>query len=187
MILALVLALVLTASARAQFVKDTPSERIQSSSQTVFSRPAEWSIGSFLGNIIDDKHFQMSHSYSLSYNSLIGNTTGEYVNTITYKFDAPVLIRTDIGLMHQPFGASQKQLQSGFGANDFSGVYLKNAQVLWKPTKNMIFSASFQQVPANQWLNGFNGFGGNGFNRFGGGFGNGFGGSMLWSSQEDEF
>ncbi len=168
-------------SASAQFQKDVPSKTIQSS-QTMFSTPSEFSIGSFIGNILDDKHFQMSHSYTLSYNSMLGNTTGEYVNTMIYKFDAPVMIRADVGVMHQPFGASQRQLQYGFGQNDFSGIYLKNAQILWQPTKNMTVSAAYQQVPPGQWFNqmGFWGNGwGNGFNRFG----NGFGGEAMWQTE----
>lgn len=169
---------ILGTDASAQFQKDVPSQTIQSS-QTIFATPSEFSIGSFIGNILDDKHFQMNHSYTLSYNSMLGNTTGEYVNTMIYKFDAPVMIRADVGVMHQPFGASQRQLQYGFGPNDFSGVYLKNAQVLWQPTKNMTFSAAYQQVPPGQWFNqmGFWGNGwGSGFNRFG----SGFGGSAMW-------
>jgi len=177
----LLLVVMLHTGASAQFQKDVPSQTIQSS-QTIFATPSDFSIGSFIGNIFDDQHFQMNHSYTLSYNSLLGNTTGEYVNTMIYKFDAPVLIRADIGVMHQPFGASQRQLQYGFGPNDFSGVYLKNAQILWQPTKNMTISAAYQQVPPGRWFNqmGFWGNGwGSGFNRFG----SGFGGSALWQTE----
>ncbi len=174
-----VLVVLFNSSASAQFQKDIPNQSIQSS-QTIFSTPSEFSIGSMIGNIFDDKHFQMNHSYTLSYNSMLGNTTGEYVNTMMYKFDAPVMIRADIGVMHQPFGASQRQLQYGFGQNDFSGVYLKNAQILWQPTKNMTVSAAYQQVPPGQWFNqmGFWGWGG-GFNRFAGGFG----GASMWQME----
>ncbi len=167
--------------AAAQFQKDVPSQSIQSS-QTIFATPSEFSIGSFIGNIFDDKHFQMNHSYTLSYNSMLGNTTGEYVNTMIYKFDAPVMIRADVGVMHQPFGASQRQRQYGFGQNDFSGIYLKNAQILWQPTKNMTVSAAYQQIPLGQWFNqmGFWGNGwSNGFNRFG----SGFGGAAMWQTE----
>lgn len=168
-------------SASAQFQKDVPSPSIQSS-QTIFSTPSEFSIGSFIGNIFDDQHFQMNHSYTLSYNSLLGNTTGEYVNTMIYKFDAPVMIRADIGVMHQPFGASQRQLQYGFGQNDFSGIYLKNAQVLWQPTKNMTISAAYQQIPPGQWFNQM-GFWGNGWSSGLNRFGSGFGGATMWQTE----
>jgi len=173
---------ILNIGASAQFQKDVPSPTIQSS-QTIFAPPSEFSIGSFLGNLFDGNQFQMHHSYTLSYNSLLGNTTGEYVNTMIYKFDAPVVLRADIGVMHQPFGASQRQLQYGFRQNDFSGIYLKNAQILWQPTKNMTISAAYQQVPPGQWFNQM-GFWGNGFgfNRFGG-LG-GFGGASLWQSEQ---
>ncbi len=174
------LVVVLNVEASAQFQKDVPSSTIQSS-QTIFAPPADFSIGSLIGNIFDDKHFQMHHSYTLSYNSILGNTTGEYVNTMIYKFDAPVLIRADVGVMHQPFGASQRQLHYGFRPNDFSGIYLKNAQILWQPTKNMTISAAYQQVPPGQWFNQM-GFWGNrfGFNQWGG-F-SGLGGAAMWQS-----
>lgn len=173
---AFALSFLLASGALAQFQKDAPTPTIQSS-QTMFAAPSEFSIGSFLGNLFDENRFQMRHSYALSYNSLLGNATGEYVNTMIYQFDAPVTLRADIGVMHQPFGASQRQLQYGFGRNDFSGVYLKNAQILWQPTKNIAVSAAYQQLPPGAW---FNQMGWWGFNRFG----RGFGGSMMWDSAQ---
>jgi hypothetical protein len=83
---------------------------------------------------------------------------------MVYKFNAPVWLRADIGLQHQPFGASKQQQQMGFNSSAFSGVYLKNASILYKPTENMGIMLQFSQIPASQmYLNNWN-------NRFGGGF-----------------
>jgi hypothetical protein len=163
-VLVLALTVLFTAPLFAQAMKDMPSERIENSQQQMFGQPQQGFFGSLLGSAFDENHFRMNHSYSLAYNSFVGATTGEYVNTMIYKFDAPVMLRADIGVMHQPFGASQQQIQTGFGQNAFTGIYLKNAQLIWQPKKDMTFSIQFMQIPQGQFFNPM-------MNPMGGGFG----------------
>ncbi len=158
------LVLALSNAAEAQLVRDLPQQGVQDGTVGML-KPAGF-FENLLGSAFDENHFQMHHSFSLSYNSFLGNTVGEYTNTMMYKFDIPLMIRADIGVMTQPFGASPMQQQLGFSQNAFQGIYLKNFQAIYQPTKNMTFSISFQQIPAGQmfWGNPY-------MNGWGGGFG----------------
>jgi hypothetical protein len=158
------LVLALSGAAQAQLVRDLPRQGVEDGTSAML-KPAGF-FENLLGNAFDENHFQMRHSFSLNYNSFLGNTTGEYVNTMIYKFDIPLMIRADVGVMAQPFGVSAMQQQLGYNQSAFQGVYLKNVQAIYQPTKNMTFSVSFQQIPAGQmyWGNPYmNGYGTGGF------------------------
>lgn len=79
---------------------------------------------------------------------MMNNTVGEYVNTMTYQFNFPLILRADIGVMHQPFGASNEQLRSGLGSDAFTGVYLKNAEAIYRPSRNLTIGIMFRQFRA---------------------------------------
>ncbi|MCS7013155.1 MAG: hypothetical protein RMI34_00160 [Chloroherpetonaceae bacterium] len=166
MLFAVILVLTLSVSTQAQFVKDVPRQTVSDGAAAVFQRPSESLFSNLLGPAFDENHFQMHHSYSLTYNSLFGTTVGEYVNTMIYRFDFPLALRADIGVIHQPFGTSPVQNQFLGGQNPFQGVYLKNLQAVYQPTKDLTLSFSIQQVPQGYffWGNPW-GFGNVGFLR----------------------
>lgn len=149
--LALMLSLVALSPtvSHAQLKRDIPGKGIQDASSSLISSPSTTMQESLFNALLDPEHFRMSHSYSVQYNSLLNNTVGEYVNTMTYAFDIPLMIRADIGLMHQPFGVSNKQKQYGFGSDAFSGVYLKNLSMTYQPFKNLWMGISFQRYNAS--------------------------------------
>lgn len=136
---------ILITDANAQLVRDLQKQETQNTSSVLVTSPGSTYGSSFLSAVLDNPHFNMSHSYSFEYNSLMNNTVGEYVNTMTYDFNFPLSIRADIGVMHQPFGASDKQMQYGLGSDAFTGIYLKNASLLYQPTDNLWMSISVQQ------------------------------------------
>ncbi|NTW50727.1 MAG: hypothetical protein HGB19_13560 [Chlorobiales bacterium] len=132
--------------AQAQLVRDLPGERISDAAPGLVQSPGGPGLfESFIGSAFNDSHFQMHHSYSLQYSSGMNNTVGEYVNTMTYQFDFPLTLRTDIGVMHQPFGASNEQLKQGIGSDAFTGLYLKNASATYRPTRDLTIGILFQQ------------------------------------------
>jgi hypothetical protein len=150
-----VLVVGISLSASAQFSKDVPRQTVEDGTAAIFRKPSESFFGQLLGPAFDENHFQMRHSYSLMYNSFFGNTVGEYVNTMIYQFDFPLTLRADIGVIHQPFGVTPMQQQFLGGQNVFQGVYLKNLQAVYKPTKDITIGLSFQQIPQGQlfWAN----------------------------------
>ena len=141
-------------SASAQLIRDLPSASVENASGAYMAQPTTGFFESFISAALDETHFSMSHSYSLTYTSLMNTTVGEYVNTMVYEFDIPLMLRADIGVSHQPFGASQAQLKYGYGDGDLSGVYLKNAELLYQPLKNLSIGVSYRQYRAGS-LNSF--------------------------------
>jgi hypothetical protein len=136
------------AISQAQLKRDLPDHSIDNASSMLVASPSMDQGGSLFNTLLDPEHFRMSHSYSLEYNSMMNNTVGEYVNTMRYAFDFPLVLRADIGMMHQPFGASDKQAQYGFGSDAFTGVYLKNASLTYRPFKNLLMGISYQRYNA---------------------------------------
>lgn len=161
----LMAALLLAETAHAQMLKDMPRQGVDATPGLV--KPMDNLFSSFLGSAFDENHFRMNHSYELTYSSYLGGTLGEYTNTMIYQFDIPLSIRADVAVMHQPFGQVQLQGINGTNTNAFSGVYLKNAEVMYRPTKDMNISIRFMQVP-NGYYNPY-GWG----NQYGSPFGNG--------------
>ncbi len=145
-----VLVVGISLSAAAQFSKDVPRQTVEDGTAAIFRKPTESFFGQLLGPAFDENHFQMHHSYTLTYNSFFGNTVGEYVNTMIYQFDFPLTLRADIGVIHQPFGVTPMQQQLLGGQNVFQGIYLKNLQAVYKPTKDITIGLSVQQIPQGQ-------------------------------------
>jgi len=135
-------------SAQAQLIRDLPGAATENASSAYIQPPSSDVFESFISSAFDEKHFNMSHSYSLTYTSLMNTTIGEYVNTMVYQFDIPLILRADIGVSHQPFGASDAQLKYGYGEGDLSGVYLKKAELLYQPLKNLSIGVSYRQYRA---------------------------------------
>ncbi len=127
--------------------------------------------GGFLFGLIDPNNFSMKHSFSLSYMTAGGQgmSMGMYTNSMMYKFSNDLDIRTDISLMASPFNTLGKQYQSSL-----SGLFLNNAELNYRPSKNTLLQLQFRQIPAGYGLSsGFMGgssLGGSyflaGFNRF---------------------
>ena len=88
---------------------------------------------------------EMHHSYSMSVSSFGGGNNfseGLYTNTLLYRFDAPAVMRMDIGVLHDPFGTQK------FGNNSNNAqLFLKNLSLDYKPTQNTVLSFGFRQVP----------------------------------------
>jgi len=101
-------------------------------------------------NLIDMNRLEMHHSYSFGVSSFGGGqnlTEGLYTNTILYHFQAPVIMRMDVGVAHDPFGTQT------FGPQQKSAqVYLQNLMLQYRPADNMLFTFAFSQVPGGYSL-----------------------------------
>lgn len=101
---------------------------------------------------LDPSRFDMSHSIGMGYMSAGGQgyTQGYYMNTITYRFNAPVIMRLRTGVTNNPYATSgsmtqpgQSALSSMFNNAEFFG----GADLLWKPTKNSALMISVNRSP----------------------------------------
>jgi len=115
---------------------------------------------------IDPSRIKMDHSIGMGYSSMGGQgySQGYYMNTLSYKFNAPVLLRVRTGVMNNPL-QSQGISQPGESAltNMFNSAELfGGADLIWQPKENVFLQISFDRIPGGVW-----GYPGTyGYNRF---------------------
>jgi hypothetical protein len=139
-LLCLVTVLSLTAPAQAQLRDDpaTSSVRTQlyDTSSDVFNK------------LFSDEHFRMSHSYQMSMSSFAGQTAsmGMYTNSMMWQFNSDWAARVDVSVAH-PFSGN-----SAFGQEQNARVFLRNAEVAYRPSENMQFRFQVQQSPYGRYM-----------------------------------
>ncbi|MDA0986929.1 MAG: hypothetical protein O3A55_04935 [Bacteroidetes bacterium] len=102
-------------------------------------------------SLIDPSKLQMRHSISMSFLSA-GNQNimlNSYTNSLFYKFNNKLYANVDISVQNSPYNSVDPRLQ-----NQFSGIFINNAELVYKPTKDFHLSFSYQQSPyANYYRN----------------------------------
>ena len=132
--------------------------------------PAEASVrlyeqgnaGFSLNKYFSPEHFAMSHSFELS--SFGGNSMSMYTNSMQWQFSSKLAARLDVAAAYSPLGS-----QSGMsvtGQSD-SRVFVKNAELAYRPKENVQLHLSFRQSPYGSYMSPY-GYGGYGYNRYGG-------------------
>jgi hypothetical protein len=139
-LLCLVTVLSLTAPAQAQ-LRDDPA--------TSSVRTQLYDTGSnVVSKLFSDEHFRMSHSYQMSMSSFGGETAsmGMYTNTMLWQFNSDWAARVDVSLA-QPFSGA-----SAFGQEQSPRVFLRNAELAYRPSENMEFRFQVQQSPYGRYM-----------------------------------
>lgn len=139
--LVLCLSLWATAAAQAQYVNRGNSD----AEGKLFREPSGFS----LNKLFSPEFFHMSHSYELSYSSFGGHglTLGEYTNTMLWRFSTKLAARVDVAVQHTPFGVSGLNNGLPVSESSLNGIYLKNAEVAYRPTENLTMHFSVRQAP----------------------------------------
>jgi hypothetical protein len=78
-----------------------------------------------------------------------GHTLGQYTNTMRWQFNDQLAARVDVAFMHSPFG-NEAFSPNANGIGD--QIYLRNAEVAYRPTDNMQFRFSVQQSPYGRYM-----------------------------------
>ncbi len=101
-------------------------------------------------------HFRMSHSYEMSFSSFGNNSNslGMYTNTMMWQFNEQLAARVDVSLAHSPFGGN------GFSQDQNARVFLRNAEVAYRPTENMQIRFQMRQSPYGRYMGPY------GYNRY---------------------
>ena len=139
---ALVCVLALAAgSAVAQFKTD-PARDPESSGSLITAPPSTVLFGWF-----DPSKFSMRHSMEFSYMSFGGQgmSLGTYTNSMMYQFADNLDARADVSMSFTPTNSFSSF--GGKGANNFSGVYLRDAQINYKPWENFQVRLQYSQLP----------------------------------------
>ncbi|MCB2210853.1 hypothetical protein KQI52_01935 [bacterium] len=131
--------------------------------------------------ILDPSRIQMSHSVGMGYMSSGGHgyTQGYYMNTLSYRFNAPVLLQLRTGVTNNPYATTGAMTQPGQSAMSsfFNNAELfGGADLIWKPRDNMRI-----QISVNRNAPGMYGYG----SPYGYGYGYGF--DSMFSRYDDPF
>jgi hypothetical protein len=132
----LVALLVLPLALQAQ-LRETPQQVFRP--EKMYNQPR-----GFLSALLDNSRFSMSHSYSLNVISMGGHTfnQGLYLNTMNFRLSDPLLMQVRLGYRHQPFGGV------GLNQENSGKLFLQRAMLRYEPTKNMVFTIDYQQMPS---------------------------------------
>ncbi|WP_412062004.1 hypothetical protein [Rubrivirga sp. IMCC45206] len=90
---------------------------------------------------------KFSQSYEASYSAGAGGSLGlgVYTASLRWQPSSKLAGRVDVGVAHSPFGSSG--LQSALGVDGDPRVYLRNAELAYRPTENALIHLSIQQSP----------------------------------------
>lgn len=102
--------------------------------------------------LLDPSRISMNHQMGMSYSSLggAGYTQGYYLNTISYRFDAPVMLNLRLGLTNNPFSSSGSfGTASNLGMGDME--FFGGADLDWRPADNVFVRFSFDRYPAGMY------------------------------------
>ena len=113
-----------------------------------------------LNKLFSPNHFRMSHSYEMSFGSYGGGASsmGMYTNTMAWQFNQKLAARVDLAYAFSPFGSR------GFGMQeDNKGrVFLRNAEIAYRPSENVNLHFSVRQSPYGSYMNPYGYYGGMG-------------------------
>ncbi len=139
-LLCLVFMLSMTAPAEAQL-----RETAQNGSVSTQLYDAGETATNALSALFDADHFRMGHSYQMSYSSFGGNTAsmGMYTNSMMWQFNSQWAARMDVSVAHP-------LTNNTFGEQN-ARVYLRNAEVAYKPSEQMEVRLQVQQSPYGRY------------------------------------
>lgn len=141
----LILTLGLTVPTQAQLRSDVLAEdatvRLYDHGQSGFS----------LNRLFSPAHFRMSHSLEFSTGSYGGTSSslGMYTNTMMWRFSQRLAARVDVSMAYSPY--SDERLQGVTGSNN-GRIFIRNAELAYRPTKNSQIHLSFQQSPYGSYM-----------------------------------
>lgn len=102
--------------------------------------------GFLLNKLFNPSVFQMRHSVEFSMGSFGGQSSslGMYTNTMAWQFGSTLAARVDVSAAYSPFnGGSSFGVQS----NNQPRIFLRNAEIAYRPTENMTFHFQVRQSP----------------------------------------
>ncbi|MCY4159564.1 MAG: hypothetical protein OXE92_00700 [Bacteroidetes bacterium] len=140
-LLFIIVSVFLTLPAEAQFRGEVPSEFPKTRLYDTSNK-----VGAFLNRIFNPSVFQMSHSFEMTTGSFGGNgySMGMYTNTMAWQFSSKLAARMDVAVAYSP--QNQIARNSGF-AQQAPQVFLRNAEVTWKPSERVQLNFQVRQDP----------------------------------------
>lgn len=102
-----------------------------------------------LGTLFNAETLDLSQSYEFSMTGGAGGSLGlgVYTTSLRWQPSSKLAGRVDVAAAHSPFGSSGIQSSLGFDGDTPARLYLRNAELAYKPTDNSTIHLSFQQSP----------------------------------------
>jgi hypothetical protein len=121
-----------------------------------------------LSGLLDPRAFRVSHSYEFSYGGFAGESIGLGIYTTSLRWQPTnnLAARVDVGVAHSPFGSDNLQQALGFDSGSPARVFLRNAEIAYRPTENAVFHLSVRQSPFGPYASPY-GYGGHGYSPYG--------------------
>jgi hypothetical protein len=122
-----------------------------------------------VGGLLDPRAFRFSHSYEFSYSGFGGENLGLGVYTTSLRWQPTnrLAARVDVGVAHSPFGSEGAQQAVGFEPGTPARVFLRNAEVAYRPTDNTVFHLQIRQSPFGPYASPFGSYGYDRYSPFG--------------------
>jgi hypothetical protein len=117
--------------------------------------------GVTLSTLFSPNVFRMSHSYEMSAGSVggAGYSLGMYTNTMQWQFSNQLAARVDVAMAHSPFGGADA-LGLGTSADQPFRVFVRNAEVAYRPTESLQLNFSYRQSPFGAYASPYGTIGG---------------------------
>jgi len=105
--------------------------------------------------LLDPSRITMHQQIGMSYSSYGGSgyTQGYYLNTLSYRFNAPVLLNIHTGVTNNPFSTENSPGSTSFGPVLGNAEFFGGADLNWKPANNVFVQFSFYKVPGSLFYN----------------------------------
>ncbi len=145
---------------------------------------ATGALGSVMNKIFSPSVFKMSHSVEMSAGSFGGQgySMGMYTNTMAWQFSEKLAMRADVAVAYSP----QNQNLARLGAqNSGPRVFLRNAEIAWRPSENFQLNIQVRQDPygyRHPFVSPYGGYYGYGFSPYLS-YRSGYRGGPFWRSR----
>ncbi len=105
--------------------------------------------GFTLNQLFDKSHFRMSQSAEFSAGSYGGQTMsmGMFTNSMMWQFSSKLAARVDMSVAYSPNAGTLNSSNFGGGQTGDARVFLRNAEVAYRPTENVQLHLSIRQNP----------------------------------------
>ncbi|MDX1438353.1 MAG: hypothetical protein R3284_00475 [Rubricoccaceae bacterium] len=142
-LLLVLIVLIAAAPAYAQRRADLPSPTPPAVELTESGQPLS------LSGLFNAQTLKIGHSYEFSYSSMAAGSVGlgVYTTSLQWQPSDRLAARVDVGVAHSPFGSGGIREAMGFSPDEPAQVYLRNAELAYRPTENSVLHLQVQQNP----------------------------------------
>ncbi len=122
-------------------------------------------VGFSLNRFFTPEHFRMSHSFEATSSSFGGGSSmAMYTNSMQWHFNNKLAARLDVSAAYSP---TQNQRLTNAMGNQSGQVFIRNAEIAYRPAKNVEMHLSMRRSPYGSYMSPY-GAGGYGYDRYGG-------------------